>query len=159
MWKALLRPSGRVGKLGTMSATTIVIIAVVCVLVLWFAYSFSWTGKQTVLGTWETALPDGKRVTLQFEGEPKGGTYKQLIKHADSEVREFGHWTLRFAELRFLIMATDSKDHPRLGVDTLHFVKFGAGRITIDGPDRKKWAFERAADVVKLDFDGPRTVT
>ncbi len=142
-----------------MSTTTIVIISVVGVLVLWFAYSFSWTAKQTVLGTWVAVLPSGERVTLQFEGEPKGGTYKQLIKHADREIREFGHWRLRFAELRLLIMATDTKDHPRFGVDTLHFITFGTSRFTIDGPDRKKWMFERAADIVKLEFDAPKPVT
>src|SRR5688572_28880012 len=103
-----------------MSTTVIVIIAVVAVLALWFAYSFSWTAKQTVLGTWVAVLPSGERVTLQFEGEPKGGTYKQLIKRTDGEIREFGHWTLRLTDLRLLIMATDTKDHPRFGVDTQH---------------------------------------
>lgn len=142
-----------------MSTTIIVIIAGVVVLVLWFAYSFAWTAKQTVLGTWVAVLPSGERVTLQFEGEPRGGTYKQLIKRADGEFREFGHWTLRFAELRLLIMATDTKDHPRYGVDTLHLVTFGTSQFTLDGPDRKKWVCQRAADIVRLDFVGPKPVT
>ena len=142
-----------------MSTATIVIIVVVVVVVLWFAYSFSWTAKQTVLGTWVAVLPSGERVTLQFEGEPRGGTYKQLLKRADAEVREFGHWTLRLTELRLLIMATDTKDHPRFGVDTQHWVTFGTGQFTIDGPDRKKWVFQRAADIVKLHFDAPKPVT
>jgi hypothetical protein len=142
-----------------MSTTSIVIIAIVAVIALWFAYSFSWTAKQTVLGTWVAVLPSGERVTLQFEGEPKAGTYKQLIKRADGEIREFGHWTLRLTELRLLIMATDIKDHPRFGVDTPHQVTFGTRQFTIDGPDRKKWTFQPAADIVKLDFDAPRPVT
>jgi hypothetical protein len=134
-----------------MSTTIVVIIAVVAVLALWFAYSFSWTAKQTMLGTWVAVLPSGERVTLQFEGEAKGGTYKQLIKRTDGELREFGHWTLRLTELRLIIMATD-----RFGVDTQHWVLFGPNQFTIDGPDRKKWKFERAADTVKLEFDAPK---
>ena len=142
-----------------MSTTTIVIIAVVGVLVLWFAYSFSWTAKQTVLGTWVAVLPSGERVTLQFEGEPKGGTYKQLIKRTDGEIREFGHWTLRLTDLHLIIMATDTKDHPRFGVDTQHWVTFSKSQFIIDGPDRKKWTCQRAADIVKLEFDAPKPVT
>lgn len=142
-----------------MSTTTIVIIAVAVVLVLWFAYSLSWTAKQTVLGTWVAVLPSGERVTLQFEGESKGGTYKQLIKHTDGETREFGHWTLRLTDLRLIIMATDIKDHPRFGVETQHWVTFGTKNFTINGPDRKKWLFQRAADILKLEFDAPKPVT
>jgi hypothetical protein len=142
-----------------MSTTVIVIISVVAVVALLFAYSFWWTAKQTVLGTWVAVLPTGERVTIQFEGEPRGGTYKQLIKRSDGEIREFGHWTLQLADLRLIIMATDIKDHPRFGVDTQHWVTFGTRQFTIDGPDRKKWVFQRAADIVKLDFDAPKPVT
>ena len=143
-----------------MSTTTIVIIVAVGLIVLWFAYSLVWTSKQSVLGTWVAVLPSGERVTMQFDGEPKGGTYKQLIKRDDEEIREFGHWTIKLTDLRLIIMATDIKDHPRFGVDTQHWVTFnGKTQIVIDGPDRKKWAFGRAADVVKLDFDTPDTIT
>jgi hypothetical protein len=139
-----------------MSTTIVVIIAVVGVIVLWLAYSFYWTAKQSVLGTWVAVFPSGERVTLQFEGERKGGTYRQLIKRTDTEVREFGHWTLRLSELRLIIMATDIKDHPRFGVDTQHWVTFATNQFTINGPDRKKWVFQRAADFVKLEFDEPK---
>ena len=143
-----------------MSTTFIVIIAIVVVVFLFFAYSFYWTAKQTVLGTWVALLPTGERVTVQFEGEQKGGAYKQLIKRTDGEVREFGHWTLRLTELRLVIMATDNKDNPRFGVDTQYWVTFNTGKrqFIIDGPDRKKWKFEKAADIVKLDFDAPKPV-
>jgi len=141
-----------------MTTTTIVIIVIVGILVLWFAYSLLWTAKQSVLGTWVAVLPGNERVELQFEGGPKGGTYKQVIKRADGETREFGHWTLRLADLRLIIMATDIKDHPRFGVDTQHWVTFSSGpQITIDGPDRKKWTFRRASDVVKIEFDVPKS--
>lgn len=142
-----------------MSTITVVIIAFVVVLVLWFAFSFYWTAKQTILGTWMAVIPSGERVTLQFEGEPNGGTYKQLSKRSDGETREFGHWTLRLTELRLIIMATDVKDHPRFGVDTQHWITFGTNQFIIDGPDRKKLTFQRAADIVKLEFDAPKPVT
>jgi hypothetical protein len=141
-----------------MSTTSIIIIAVVGLIVLWFAYSLVWTTKQSLLGTWVAVLPDGERVTLQFEGELKGGTYKQLIKREGAETREFGHWIIKLADLRLIIMATDIKDHPRFGVDTQYWVTFSnKSQITIDGPDRKKWTFRRAADIARINFDAPRT--
>jgi hypothetical protein len=143
-----------------MSTTAITAIAGVCLLVLWFVWSLIWTTKQSLLGTWVAVLPDGGRATLQFEGEPKGGTYKQLVKRDGVGTREFGHWIIKLTDLRLIIMATDIKDHPRFGVDTQHWVAFSnKSQITIDGPDRKKWTFRRAADIVKLDFDAPKTVT
>jgi hypothetical protein len=143
-----------------MSTTAIIVIAAVGLIVLWFIYSLLWTTRQSLLGTWVAVFPDGQRVTLQFEGEPKGGTYKQLIKRDGAETREFGHWTIKLTDLRLIIMATDIKDHPRFGVDTQYWVTFSnKSQITIDGPDRKKWTFRRAADIVKLDFDAPKTVT
>jgi hypothetical protein len=143
-----------------MSTTAIIVVTAVGLIVLWSVYSLVWTTKQSLLGTWVAVLPDGQRVTLQFEGEPKGGTYKQLIKRDGAETREFGHWTIKLTDLRLIIMATDIKDHPRFGVDTQYWVTFSnKSQITIDGPDRKKWIFRRAADIVKLDFDAPKTVT
>ena len=129
-------------------------------MVLWFVYSFVWTSKQSVLGVWVAVLSDNTRVTLQFEGEAKGGTYKQMIKRDVSETREFGHWILKLTELRLIIMASDLKDHARFGVDSQYWVSFfGKSQITLNGPDRAKWVFRRASDIVKLDFDLPRSKT
>ena len=143
-----------------MSTTAIILVAAVVLIVLWFIYSLIWTTKQNLLGTWVAVLPTGERVTLQFEGEPKGGTYKQLIKRDGVDTRELGHWIIKLADLRLIIMATDIKDHPRFGVDTQYWVTFSnKSQITIDGPDRKKWTFRRATDIVKIDFDAPKPVT
>src|SRR5262245_50490459 len=140
-----------------MSTTGIIITSVVGLLLLWFVYSLFWASKQSLLGTWVAVLSDGQHVPLQFEGELTGGTYKQLLQRERVETREFGHWTIKLTDLRLIIMATDIKDHPRFGVDSQYWVLFSnKSQITIDGPDRKKWTFRKAADIVKLDFDAPK---
>src|SRR5947208_2871594 len=141
-----------------MNTTLLIAGGIVFLLVIWLLYSFVWVGKQTLLGTWAAVFPDGDHVTLQFEGEPKGGTYKQLIKTAGCNKREFGHWTLKLSDLRLIIMATDTKDHPRFGVDTQYWVWFAdKDQVRIDGPDRPKWTFRKAPGVPKIDFDAPTT--
>jgi hypothetical protein len=103
-------------------------------------------------------LPDATHVTLQFEGEPRGGIYKQLSKRDGSTVREFGHWTIKLSDLRLIIMATDTKEHPRFGMDTQYWVWFAnKDKIRIDGPDRPKWTFRRALGVPNIDFNAPKT--
>jgi hypothetical protein len=124
----------------------------------WCVWSFSWTAKQSLLGTWTATLPDGTHVTLQFQGDRKGGTYKQLSKRNGCEFREFGHWVIKILELCLIIMATDVRDHPRFGVDTKYWVNFpNKDEVTINGPDRPKWTFRRAAESIKLDFDVLKT--
>lgn len=141
-----------------MSTPIIITVAVGCLIAAWFAWSFSWSSKQTLLGTWVAARADGSHVTLQFEGDPKGGTYKQLVKRDGVELREFGHWTMKILELRLIIMATDVKEHARFGVDTQYWVNFtDKDHVTINGPDRPKWNFQRAAAGIKLEFDAPKT--
>ena len=118
----------------------------------------AWTAKQTLIGTWVAALPDGAHVTLQFEGERRGGIYKQLTRRNGAESREFGHWTIKLLELRLIIMATDVKAHPRFGVDTKYWVNFTSkDQVTINGPERPKWTFQRADEGIRLDFDAPKT--
>ena len=136
-----------------MQTTLIVIGAVVAIVAIWLILVAVWMKKQSLIGSWVAALPDGTHVTLQFEGEQKGGIYKQLTKRDGAQVREFGHWTINIGELRLLIMASDRKEHPRFGVDTLYWVKWEVNdRIVIEGPDRPKWTFARATDEVKIDF-------
>jgi hypothetical protein len=109
--------------------------------------------------TWVASLPDGGQVTLQFEGEQKGGTYKQLVKRDAVETREFGHWTMKTLELRLIIMATDTKAHPRFGLDTQYWVNFpNKDQVTINGPERPKWHFKRAPAGLELNFDAPKTI-
>ncbi len=140
-----------------MHTTLLIAAAVFGVLLIWLLYSFVWVGKQSLLGTWAALLPDGSHVTIQFEGEPKGGTYKQLIKKDGGSLREFGHWTLKLSDLRLIIMASDTKDHPRFGVDTQYWVWFAnKDQVRIDGPDRPKWMFRKAPGL-PIEFDAPIT--
>ena len=90
-----------------MNTPLIITVAGGCLIAAWFAWSLSWTARQSLLGTWVAALPDGSHVTLQFEGGPKDGIYKQLVRRDGAESREFGHWTIKILELRLIIMATD----------------------------------------------------
>ncbi|MBI5800461.1 MAG: hypothetical protein HZA92_06995 [Verrucomicrobia bacterium] len=137
-----------------MSTSLVAILVGVGLVVAWFAYSIRWANRQSLLGIWVAVLPDGSRVSLQFEGEAKGGIYKQLAKRDGVEVREFGHWTIKLLDLRLIIMATDVKDHPRFGVDTQYWVSFNNGsEVKIEGPDRPKWVFRKAAEVARLNFD------
>ncbi len=141
-----------------MSTPVIIAVAGGCLIAAWLAWSFSWTSKQTLIGTWVAGLPDGSHVTLQFEGDPKGGIYKQLVRRDGAESREFGHWTIQVLELRLIIMATDIREHPRFGMDTKYWVNFtDKDHVTVNGPERPKWNFQRAAPGTKLDFDAPRT--
>ncbi len=127
------------------------VIAVVAALLILVAI---WMKKQNLLGFWIAALPDGTYVTLQFEGAQKGGIYKQLTTRDAVEVREFGHWAINIGELRLIIMASDTEDHPRFGVDTQYWVTWeGKDRMIIDGPDRPKWALTRGKEGLRIDFD------
>lgn len=128
--------------------------AVIAIIAIWLILSAVWIKKQRLIGSWVAALPDGTQVTMQFDGEPKGGLYKQLLRKDGAEIREFGHWTINLLELRLIIMATDETQHPRFGVDTQYWVTWeDANRVTIDGPDRPKWALTRTSDAVEIDFD------
>lgn len=141
-----------------MHTTLLIVGAVAGLLVFWLLYSFVWLGRQSLLGTWVANLPDGTHVTLQFEGASEGGTYKQLAEREGAVLREFGHWTIKLADLRLIIMASDTKKHPRFGVDTQYWVLFTSKtQIRIDGPDRPKWTFRKAPGIPKIDFDAPKT--
>ncbi len=137
---------------------TIVIAAVVLgLVVLWFVWSIRWTAKQSLLGTWVAALPDGSQIALQFEGTPAGGLYKQLSTRNGIFVRESGHWTMKLLSLGLIIVATDVKRHPRFGVDTQYWVAFqNNGQMTINGPDRPNLTFQRAKPELKVQFEEPK---
>ena len=140
-----------------MHTTFLIAGAVLCLLFIWLPYSFVWVGKQSLLGSWVAALPDGTHVTLQFAGDPKGGTYKQLLKKDGNTLREFGHWTINLTDLRLIIMATDIKEHPRFGVEDHSSVWFAnKAQVRLDGPDRPKWTFRKAPGVPDIEFDAPK---
>jgi len=58
------------------------------------------------------------------QGGDGEGTYKQLIRRGDLQLREFGHWTRGMGFLKMIIMSTDTPYHPRFGEDTHYNVSW-----------------------------------
>jgi hypothetical protein len=120
----------------------------------------AWAQKQRLLGAWVASISDGSLITIQFEGSQQGGTYKQLVHRGDKQFREFGHWVRGMGFLKMIIMATDIPNHPRFGQDIQYNVSWiDKNTLTIDGPERVKWQFERATNDLKIEFDTPATTT
>ena len=116
-----------------------------------------WAVKQRIVGAWVTSTPDGSLIMIQFEGSDAGGTYKQLIKRDDTQLREFGHWVRGMGFIRMIIMTTDVVRHPRFGQDTQYNVSWiSADSFKIDGPERDMWEFKRAPENVRIDFDASK---
>jgi len=113
-----------------------------------------WVARQTPAGVWQ-GLDGQLKITLQFDGGPHEGIYKQLIESDGKQIREFGYWSAQVRELRMIIMASDDvRNHPRFGQDTAYTILYiGPTRIKIDGPDRSEITYERAPEGTKLDFD------
>src|SRR5258707_19113 len=94
-----------------------------------------WLERQTPTGVWQS-IAGQATITLQFEGGPREGTYKELIESDGKHIREFGHWSASAHNLQMIIMATDIKSHPRFGVHTAYEVSYvGPTSIKINGPD------------------------
>ena len=122
-----------------------------CLLLGGLLYRFRWLFRKRILGTWFTTLPDGRHVTLQFEGAPQGGTYRQLIKWENVAAREFGHWAFNVAGLRLTMTVSDVRAHPQFGVSTGYWVFFtGRTRITIDGPGKPRWNLRKVPAIPEL---------
>ncbi len=112
-----------------------------------------WLDKQSPLGVW-VAEVKGTKVTLQFEGGPHEGTYKQLLESPDGAQREFGHWSALRTKLQMLIMASERKDHPRFGRDSHYTIRYvRPDAIVIDGPDLPSVTFEQAPEEATLEFE------
>lgn len=135
-------------------AIVVCVLAVLVILVTMLARSHrKWLEQQSPVGVWRSSA-EQRNVTLQFEGGPKEGPYKQVVESADQTIREFGHWAIHVRELRMLIMATDIQNHPRFGQDTVYRISYvGPDSIAIDGPDRPGLVYQRVSDGTKLDFD------
>jgi len=124
--------------------------------VIFLIFYNRWAMKQSLLGAWIASLPDGSLITIQFEGGDTEGTYKQLIRRGDQQLREFGHWTRGMGFLKMIIMSTDTPNHPRFGEDTQYNISWAdKDTLTIDGPERTKWQFKRATKDVRIEFDAP----
>lgn len=115
-----------------------------------------WLDKQSPVGVWMADV-DGAKVTLQFEGGPHEGTYKQLVVSPDGPSREFGHWAARRTALEMLIMASERKDHPRFGQNTHYTIRYvRPDAISISGPDLPSVPFVQAPEGTTLDFQEER---
>ena len=112
-----------------------------------------WLERQTPAGVWQAT--DGQtKITLQFEGGPREGTYKQLMESDGKEIREFGHWAATANVLKMMIMATDVQSHPRFGIDTEYHISYvGPTNIKIDGPDRAGIVYAKASVGNDVKFD------
>jgi len=139
-----------------MKILAIVVCALAVLVVLLYVMARShrkWLDQQSPVGVWRTSVGE-ETITLQFEGGPHEGTYKQLAESAKKRTREFGCWEARQNELHMLIMATDIRNHPRFGQDTPYGILYvGADSIEINGPDRPALAYQRVTDGTLLSFD------
>jgi hypothetical protein len=110
-------------------------------------------GQQSPVGVWVASLDTGT-VTIQFDGGPNEGIYKQLTETEDGADREFGSWAAHLNKLELLIMATDQKGHPRFGQNTEYGLRYvGPTSIVISGPDRPDIRYERAPEGTTVDIE------
>ncbi|MFH2047386.1 MAG: hypothetical protein ABIK92_19840 [Pseudomonadota bacterium] len=136
----------------------IIIISIIVVLIVIFKMMAKnhkkWLEQQSPTGLWLFENEE-KRIILHFEEGPKEGPYKQLVKLKNgTELKEFGHWASSMNELKMLIMATDEKNNPRFGQDTIFNISYvGPDEIKIDGPDKNNIVYSRADDGFKFDFN------
>jgi hypothetical protein len=115
-----------------------------------------WAMKQSLLGAWVTSASDGSLIMIQFEGGEREGTYKQLVRRGDRQLREFGHWMRGMGFLKMIVMSTDTPNHQGFGEDTQYNISWtDKDTLTIDGPERSKWRLKRATKDVKIEFDAP----
>ena len=136
-----------------LSVTAIIFGVLALAIALFVRSHLAWRAKQTPAGVWRTATPEGQ-VTLQFEGGPGEGTYKQVVERGGVSVREFGHWSHSSGQLQLMMMATDEKDHPEFGVSTAHVVRFVApDEIAIEGPRRPALVYKRAPGDVVVEME------
>ncbi len=121
--------------------------------VLFCRWHIRWLARQSPAGTWVASLESGS-VTIQFEGGPHQGTYKQLIETETGTEREFGSWAAHLNTLKMLILATDQSEHPRYGDNTRYDIRYvGPTSILISGPDRPDIVYQRAPAGTTVDIE------
>ena len=112
-----------------------------------------WLKSQNPIGTWVSEIKN-IRILLEFEGGPKEGTYKQIEEKERIKIKEFGHWKIELNKLEMIIMATDIKEHPRFGQNTIYQINYiGPTSINIDGPDRSNLIFEKTTEKIPFNKD------
>jgi hypothetical protein len=139
----------------------IVLITVGCLAVgfiIFLVIYNRWAMKQSLLGAWVTSMSDGSLIIIEFEGGEREGTYKQLLRRRDEQLREFGHWARGMGFVKMIIAATDMRNHPRFGQDTQYSVSWAdKDSFIINGPERTKWQLKRATADVRIEFDATKT--
>jgi hypothetical protein len=140
-----------------MQTALIVIAVVLAVIVLAFVLMVrshrAWLAKQTPAGVWRGDLPDG-HLTLEFEGGPAEGLYKQMAVTAGVTSREHGHWQHSSGRLQLLIMASDEKAHPGFGINTVNTIRYvGPDEIGIEGPHRPRLVYKRMPAGVHVEME------
>ena len=116
-----------------------------------------WLTQQSPVGIWVASLDSGS-VTIQFDGGPREGLYKQLTETAAGTEREFGSWSAHLNTLELLIMATDQSPHQRFGINTKYEIRYvGPTSILISGPDRPEITYERAPEGTTVDIEPEET--
>jgi hypothetical protein len=129
----------------------------IIVFILFMRWHVRWLAQQSPVGVWVTSIDTGT-ITIQFDGGPSEGLYKQLTETEDRANREFGSWTTHLNTLELLIMASDQKGHPRFGQTTKYELKYvGPTSILISGPDRPDVRYERAAEGTTVDIEPEET--
>ncbi len=122
---------------------SVVLAVVVVAFVLMVRSHRAWLAKQTPAGVWRGDLPEG-HLTLEFEGGPSEGLYKQVAVKDGVTVREHGHWQYSSGQLQLLILATDETEHPGLGVSTVNTIRYvGPDEIGIEGLHRTRLVYKR----------------
>lgn len=68
-----------------------VVAFLIIVFILFVRWHVRWLARQSPIGVWVASLNTGT-VTIEFDGGPNEGTYKQLSENEDGADREFGSW-------------------------------------------------------------------
>ncbi len=125
--------------------------------ILFVRWHVRWLAQQSPVGVWVASLDTGT-VTIQFDGGPSEGLYKQLTETEDGADREFGSWAAHLNTLELLILASDQKGHPRFGQTTQYALRYvGPTSILISGPDRPDITYERAPEGTTVDIEPEET--
>lgn len=131
---------------------TLVGAAIVIVLLLMFRSHRDWLARQTPVGVWR-ATDGTTEITLEFEGGPAQGTYKQISQAGEVKVREFGSWEHRAGKLHLLMMAGDQVGQPGFGESHLYRLRYlSPDQIAIQGPHRPQLTYVRAPEGLNIEM-------
>lgn len=139
-----------------MSTTSILLTmvgaAIFIALLLMIKSHRAWLARQTPVGVWR-ATDGTTEVTLEFEGGPAQGTYKQISQTGEVKVREFGSWEHHAGKLHLLMMAGDQIGQPGFGASHLYRIRYlSPDQIAIEGPHRPQLTYMRAPEGLHVEM-------